>query len=116
MRTKLLENIKRKSDRYLAAAKKWGSLPDTTKTMRAVAVDRFGPPSALVLRELPVPKPGPREVLIAIHTAGVGSWDASIRNGSWRKPGRSARSQFNLLCTVELTWSRQRPAHPRRVW
>jgi NADPH:quinone reductase-like Zn-dependent oxidoreductase len=28
-------------------------------------------------------------VLIAIDTAGIGSWDASIRDGSWRKPGRS---------------------------
>jgi NADPH:quinone reductase len=27
-------------------------------------------------------------VLIAIDTAGVGSWDASIRDGSWRRPGR----------------------------
>jgi NADPH:quinone reductase-like Zn-dependent oxidoreductase len=27
-------------------------------------------------------------VLIAIDTAGIGSWDASIRDGSWRKPGR----------------------------
>jgi NADPH:quinone reductase-like Zn-dependent oxidoreductase len=57
------------------------------KTMKAVAIARFGPPSALTLHELPVPKPGPREVLIAVHTAGVGSWDASIRDGSWRKPG-----------------------------
>jgi NADPH2:quinone reductase len=56
--------------------------------MKAAAVDRFGPPSVLTLHELPVPKPGPREVLIALDTAGVGSWDASIRNGSWRKPGR----------------------------
>ena len=56
--------------------------------MKAAAVDRFGPPSALTLHELPVPRPGPHEVVIAIDTAGVGSWDASIRNGSWRRPGR----------------------------
>ena len=56
--------------------------------MRAAAIDRFGPPSVLRLHALPVPKPGPREVLIALETAGVGSWDASIRDGSWRKPGR----------------------------
>ena len=55
--------------------------------MKAAAVNRFGPPSALTLHEVPVPKPGPREVLIAIDTAGVGSWDSSIRDGSWRKPG-----------------------------
>jgi len=56
--------------------------------MKAVALDRFGPPSVLTLHELPVPSPGPREVLIAIDTAGVGTWDASIRDGSWRAPGR----------------------------
>lgn len=56
--------------------------------MRAAAVDRFGPPSALTLHEVAVPKPGPSEVIIAIDTAGIGSWDASIRDGSWRNPGR----------------------------
>jgi len=56
--------------------------------MKAAAVDRFGPPSALTLHDLPVPTPGPHEVLIAIATAGIGSWDASIRDGSWRRPGR----------------------------
>jgi NADPH:quinone reductase-like Zn-dependent oxidoreductase len=56
--------------------------------MKAAAVDRFGPPSALTLHEVPVPRPGPNDVLIAIHTAGIGSWDASIRDGSWRRPGR----------------------------
>jgi len=57
--------------------------------MKAAALDRFGPPSVLTLHELPVPTPGPQEVLIAVDTAGVGSWDASIRDGSWRKPGRA---------------------------
>ena len=61
------------------------ALPDT---MKAAAIDRFGPPSALTLHEVPVPRPGPHEVVIAIATAGIGSWDASIRDGSWRKPGR----------------------------
>lgn len=55
--------------------------------MQAAAIDRFGPPSALKLHYLAVPKPRPHEVLIAIHTAGIGSWDAAIRDGSWRKPG-----------------------------
>jgi NADPH2:quinone reductase len=56
--------------------------------MKAAAIDRFGPPSALTLHDVPVPKPGSHEVLIAIDTAGIGSWDASIRDGSWRTPGR----------------------------
>src|SRR5262245_1887087 len=59
------------------------------QTMKAAAIDRFGPPSVLKLHTLPVPEPGPREILIAIHTAGVGGWDESIRDGSWRpSPGR----------------------------
>ena len=62
--------------------------PHVSMTMKAAAVDRFGPPSALTLHEVPVPRPGPNEVLIAIDTAGVGSWDTSIRDGSWRRPGR----------------------------
>jgi NADPH:quinone reductase len=61
----------------------------TTARMKAAAADRFGPPSVLTLHELPVPEPGPREVLIALESAGVGGWDASIRDGSWRKPGRA---------------------------
>jgi len=65
-----------------------GRLPAIPGTMKAAAVDRFGPPSALTMHEVPVPTPEPHEVLIAIDTAGVGSWDASIRNGSWKKPGR----------------------------
>jgi len=59
------------------------------ESMKAAAVDRFGPPCALTLHELPLPTPGPQEVVIAIETAGIGSWDASIRDGSWRKPGRA---------------------------
>src|SRR5581483_8509547 len=56
--------------------------------MKAVAIDRFGPPSVLTPHRLPVPKPGSHEVVIELDTVGVGSWDASIRDGSWRKPGR----------------------------
>jgi NADPH:quinone reductase-like Zn-dependent oxidoreductase len=51
--------------------------------MRAAAIDEFGPPSVLTLHTVPVPKPGPHEVLIAVHAAGVGIWDAKIRDGAW---------------------------------
>jgi NADPH:quinone reductase len=70
-------------------------IPDT---MKAAAVDRFGPPSVLTLHDLPVPKPGRLEVLIAIDTAGIGSWDSSIRDGSWRQPGRA---RFPLVPGVD---------------
>jgi NADPH2:quinone reductase len=57
--------------------------------MRAAAIDRFGPPAALTLHTLPVPQPGRNEILMAVHAAGVGVWDASIRGGSWRPYGRA---------------------------
>lgn len=61
--------------------------------MRAAALDRFGGPEVLTLHELPVPELEPNEVLIAVHTAGVGGWDADIRDG-WN-PGM--RIHFPLV-------------------
>ena len=53
------------------------------ETMKAAAIDEFGPPSVLSIHELPVPEPGPNEVLIALYASGVGVWDADIRQGWW---------------------------------
>jgi NADPH2:quinone reductase len=61
--------------------------------MKAAAIDRFGPPSVLKIHTLPVPKPGPNEVLIALHAAGVGVWDADIRAGWWPQ----GRPKFPLV-------------------
>lgn len=49
--------------------------------MRAAALDRFGGPDVLTLHVVPVPALDASEVLIAVHTAGVGSWDADMREG-----------------------------------
>lgn len=49
------------------------------QTMRAAAIDHAGGPQVITLHTLPVPKPDPDEVLIAVQTAGVASWDAGIR-------------------------------------
>ena len=62
--------------------------------MKAAAIDRFGPPSEITLHKGPMPEPGPREILIALHAAGIGSWDESIRDGSWRL---SDRTKFPLV-------------------
>ena len=48
-------------------------------TMRAAAIDHGGNPDVLSLHTVPVPELGANEVLIATDTAGVASWDASIR-------------------------------------
>lgn len=54
-----------------------------SSTMRAAALDRFGGPEALTIHELPVPTLDADEILIAVHTAGVGPWDADMRTGWW---------------------------------
>src|SRR5436309_15523604 len=55
--------------------------------MRAAAIDRFGSPRMLKVRDLPVPKIGADEVLIAVDTAGVGIWDAKTRSGKLAEGG-----------------------------
>ncbi len=56
--------------------------------MHAAALEEFGPPSVLGVHTLPVPLPGAGEVLIELHAAGVGSWDAAERDGSWKPVAR----------------------------
>jgi NADPH:quinone reductase-like Zn-dependent oxidoreductase len=63
------------------------------KTMPAAAIDHFGGPELLTLHVLPVPAIDADEVLIALDTAGVGTWDADIRAGWY--PGR--RPRFPLV-------------------
>src|SRR6201997_3447120 len=49
------------------------------QTMRAAAIDAAGGPEVITLHTLPVPKPGADELLIAMDTADVAVWDASVR-------------------------------------
>src|SRR5215510_854760 len=65
-----------------------GVMAKIPSTRKAAAIGRFGGPSLLTLHTLPMPDPGPSEILIAMHTAGVGVWDTAIRQGEWRAPGR----------------------------
>ncbi|HWB32782.1 MAG TPA: NADP-dependent oxidoreductase [Acidobacteriaceae bacterium] len=47
--------------------------------MRAARIHRFGPPEAIELDEVQRPEPGADEVLVRVAAAGVGPWDALIR-------------------------------------
>jgi NADPH:quinone reductase-like Zn-dependent oxidoreductase len=51
-------------------------------TMLAAAIDHYGGPEVLAIHALPVAPVGPREVLIALDTAGAGPWDLEIRAGA----------------------------------
>jgi NADPH2:quinone reductase len=55
--------------------------------MQAIVVRSFGGPEVLVLEEVPVPVPGPGELLVRLHAAGVNPVDTYVRAGAYsRKP------------------------------
>ncbi len=49
--------------------------------MKAARIHRFGPPNVIIVDHLPVPAPGANQVLVRVENAGVGPWDALIREG-----------------------------------
>ena len=49
--------------------------------MKAARVLRFGPPSVITIDDLPRPEPGAGELLVRVRAAGVGNWDALVREG-----------------------------------
>ncbi len=53
------------------------------KTMRAIALDRFGGPETLKVQTVPAPEPGEDEILIHVECAGVGAWDPFEREGGF---------------------------------
>ena len=63
------------------------------QTMRAAAIDKAGGPQVITLHTLPVPKPDADEVLIAVHTAGVATWDEAVRE----HPEQIKHSHFPLV-------------------
>lgn len=56
-------------------------MPDLPDTMNAAAIDDFGGPDQLSLHRLPVPDAGLDEILVRVHTAGVGVWDPAEQRG-----------------------------------
>ncbi len=60
-----------------------GALP---REMRAVAILRPGGPEVLVPTRRPVPVPGPGEILLAVHAAGVNRPDVHQREGRYPPP------------------------------
>jgi len=49
--------------------------------VKAARIHSFGPPDVVVVEDVPMPSPGPGEVLVRVMAAGVAPWDAIIREG-----------------------------------
>jgi NADPH:quinone reductase-like Zn-dependent oxidoreductase len=52
--------------------------------MKAFVLERYGKGEAMRLADLPEPIPGPGEVLIEVHAAGVNPLDSKIRDGAFK--------------------------------
>jgi len=67
------------------------------KTMRAIALDRFGGPETLKVQTVPIPEVGTDEILIHVEAAGVGAWDPYEREGGFVEVlGREAKFPYVL--------------------
>ena len=49
--------------------------------MQAIRVHQFGGPEVIAIDNLELPHPAAGEVLVRVHAAGVGPWDAWVRSG-----------------------------------
>ena len=72
-----------------------------TETMKAVRIHSFGGPEALRYEDVPTPEPGPDEMLIRIHNAGVNPVDWKIREGFMGKIPLPAVLGIDFSGTVE---------------
>lgn len=60
---------------------------DYPPVMKAVRIHAFGGPDELKVEDLPIPAPGPGEVLIRVEAAGVNPVDFKIRSGDFNPVG-----------------------------
>jgi len=72
--------------------------------MHAIRMHDYGGPEVLTFEEVPRPEPGPGEVLVRVHAAGVNPLDWKLREGqtrSWIKLELPAVPGFDFSGTVE---------------
>jgi len=72
--------------------------------MKAIRVTEFGGPEVLQVTEIPDPVPGPGEVLVRVHAAGVNPVETYIRSGKYAAlpplpytPGNDAAGRIEAL-------------------
>src|SRR5215467_2443449 len=51
--------------------------------MKTILVHQFGGPEVLKLEEIPTARPGPGQVLVRIHAAGVNPYETYMRAGTY---------------------------------
>ena len=65
--------------------------------MRAIRIHEFGEPEVMEVVEIPGPEPGPGQVVVRVHAAGVNPVDTYLRSGLYTitppLPTRPVRTQ-----------------------
>jgi NADPH:quinone reductase-like Zn-dependent oxidoreductase len=69
--------------------------------MKAARVLQFGPPSVITNVDLPRPEPAAGQLLVRVKAAGVGNWDALVREGKLPNEHLPLILGFELAGTVE---------------
>jgi hypothetical protein len=77
--------------------------------VKAAMIHSFGPPDVVVVEDLPMPSPGPNEILVRVMAAGVAPWDAIIREG---KSKVSPHLRLPSVRTSPVSSRRSAPALP----
>lgn len=65
------------------------------ETMQAVQMHAFGGPEVLKLGAIPVPRPGPGDILLKVAGCGIDRKDLLVRNGTIRKKSAGYRAAAN---------------------
>lgn len=71
--------------------------------MKAVVVERYGPPEVLRIKERPTPTPRDNEILIRIHVT-------TVTSGDWRVRSQTVPTGFGLI--MRLVFGVWRPRQP----
>ena len=70
--------------------------------MKAIVVREFGGPDVMKLEDVPVPSPGPGQLLVKVAAVGVNPVDGYIRSGTYaRKPSLPYTPGTDIAGTVE---------------
>src|SRR5215207_7010621 len=70
--------------------------------MKAIVVREFGGPEVMKFEDVPVPAPGPGQLLVRVAAVGVNPVDGYIRSGTYaRKPALPYTPGTDIAGTVE---------------
>ena len=81
-----------------------------TKTLKAAVVHELGQP--LAIEEVPVPTPGPGQILVRMAATGVGQTDLHAAQGDWET---LCHAQQNTGCPVDGSFAEHVVADPDHV-